>query len=120
MYQSMWDGHFVKNSNAKHRINHNLSDAAPINADLHRAGPRSWNLETKGADQIIKAGDAKQVTTEWGSPIVSVSEKDGRIRFCANYRRLNAVTNRDTNLNERMGECIDSTAEVQDIFNIES
>ena len=32
----------------------------------------------------------------WSSPIVMVRKKDGSWRFCVNFRKLNAVTHRDT------------------------
>lgn len=46
--------------------------------------------------------------TEWASPMVLVLNKDGTLRFCVNYKNLNAVTKPDLYLILHMGECIDS------------
>jgi hypothetical protein len=41
------------------------------------------------------AGVIRESKGPWPSPIVLVTKKDGGIRFCVDYRKLNSVTTRD-------------------------
>ncbi len=42
-----------------------------------------------------KEGTTTKSTGLWCSPIVIVRKKDGTIRFCVDYRKLNDVTHKD-------------------------
>ncbi len=44
----------------------------------------------------------------WTSPVVIVEKKDGKPRFCVDYRRLNAVTKRDVFPLKRIEEIFDA------------
>jgi RNase H-like domain found in reverse transcriptase/Reverse transcriptase (RNA-dependent DNA polymerase) len=47
-------------------------------------------------------------TSKWPSPVVLVPKRDGGMRFCVDYRKLNNVTERDVYPLPRLDECIDS------------
>lgn len=85
-YRSLWNGNLGKISVAKHRTESDLSNAAPIQASLYRAGPRQRNLEREEVYQMIKAGVAEPIITERASPIIFVSEKNESVWFCVDYR----------------------------------
>ena len=59
-------------------------------------------------DRMLRAGVIEPTSAEWASPVVSVPKKDGTMRFCVDYPKLNAVTIRDSYPLPRMDECIDS------------
>jgi len=46
--------------------------------------------------------------SEWGSNIVLVKKKDGSVRFCVDYRRLNNVTQKDVYPLPRVETCLDT------------
>ena len=65
-------------------------------------------MEKKEIDNMLEKGVIEPATTDWASPIVFVPKADGSLRFCVDYRRLNAMTVRDSYPIPRMDECIDS------------
>ena len=46
-------------------------------------------------------------TSDWCAPIVPVKKKDGTLRLCVDYRRLNAVSESDAYTMPRMDDVID-------------
>ena len=47
-------------------------------------------------------------TSPWSSPIVLVRKKDGTIRFCVDYRKVNSVTLKDSYRLLRIEDCLDA------------
>jgi len=45
--------------------------------------------------EMLRANVIEPSTSPWSSPIVIVRKKDGRLRFCIDFRRVNDVTERD-------------------------
>ena len=51
---------------------------------------------TDEVNDMLKKGIIRPSTSPWASPVVIVRKKDGTIRFCVDYRGLNAVTKKDS------------------------
>jgi len=44
----------------------------------------------------------------WTSPVVLVKKKNGKLRFCVDYRRLNKITKKDAYPLPRVDEMLDT------------
>ena len=70
-------------------------DSAPVRLQPRRV-PFALRPElTKMINDMLGAKVIQESSSPWASPIVLVRKKDGSLRFCADYRRLNAVTRKD-------------------------
>ena len=64
-------------------------------------------------EEIQKMIDNKLIqesSSPWSSPVVLVSKKNGKKRFCVDYRKLNAITKKDSYPLPRIDEMLDSLA----------
>ena len=106
-YSSMWDGTLGTIKATEHRID--LEDGTqPIRSLPYRQGPQTRKLTMDQIQKQLDAGVIEPCTSEWASPVVFASKKDGSMRFCVDYRRLNMKTKADAYPLPRMDDCIDS------------
>ena len=62
---------------------------------------------------MLKAEVIEPTSSPCSAPIVLIPKPDGSVRFCVNYRRLNAVTENDSYALPRIDDCLDSLGGVQ-------
>jgi predicted aspartyl protease len=60
--------------------------------------------------QMIEQGIVEPSHGEWRSNVVLVKKKDGSLRFCIDYRRLNDITRKDVYPLPRIDTCLDALA----------
>ena len=58
------------------------------------------------ADDVIEPS-----SSSWASPVVLVKKKDGGVRFCIDYRKVNAVTVKDAFPIPRIDDTLDCLVE---------
>ena len=103
----MWDGSLGEIKATCHRVP--LVDGARSHREMpRRTGPETKRKIAKEVRKMLHAGVIGPAASEWASPVVLVGKKDGSLRFCVDYRRLNMKTMTDTYRLPRMDDYIDS------------
>ena len=64
-------------------------------------------------EQLLSEGLIKPSKSPWASPVVLVPKKDGTIRLCMDFRRINTVTKTDPYPMSRIEDLIDGLANAQ-------
>ena len=85
-------------------------EALPIHSPPYRLPHARKEMVQKEIQQMLRDDLIEPSTSAWVSPIVLVTKKDGSIRICVDYRKINAVTHPDPFPMPRIEEMIDSLA----------
>ena len=80
------------NNSFEHRIE--TGSAAPIACSPRRVPVALEDKVDQLVQQLLQQKIIRPSVSPWNSPIVVVSKKNGEVRMCVDYRRLNAVTKR--------------------------
>ena len=83
-------------------------DARPINQRPYRLPLSKKAIVDQELDKMLEEGIIEPSSSPWASPLTLVPKKDGSIRFCVDYRALNAVTRPDAYPLPRIQDIIDS------------
>nr|VZI12710.1 unnamed protein product [Spirometra erinaceieuropaei] len=93
-----------------HLIQHTIDtgDAKPVWQPPRRISLRYREEVNKLLDELLQAKIIQPSPSPWASPIALVPKKDGSVRLCVDYRRLNAVTVRDSFPLPRLDDTLDA------------
>ena len=76
----------------QHQINL-ARDAKPVQQRRYRMNPNYATRVKEEIDKLLKIGFIRPVKrATWINPIMVASKKNGKIRVCVDYRKLNVVT----------------------------
>ncbi|CAM5095241.1 unnamed protein product [Eretmochelys imbricata] len=70
-------------------------NAHPIKVQPYRVSPQAKTATEQEIQDMLQMGVIRPSRSAWASPVVLVPKPDGEIRFCMDYRKLNAVTRPD-------------------------
>ena len=83
-------------------------DAPPFKIAPYKIAPNKIEMIRKEIQEMIDKGVIVPSKSPYSSPIVMVPKKDGSIRMCIDYRRLNSDTVKDAYPLPRIGQTIDA------------
>jgi len=85
----------------------NLKDSNPIKQVPRRIPLRMREEVDNIVEDMKRQGIIEESQSPWVSPAVMVRKKDGTVRFCVDYRKLNAVTIKDSYPIPRIDDMLD-------------
>ena len=93
---------------AEHAIE--TGNAAPIKQHPRRVPLAHAEAEKQAIEDLKAKGVIRESTSPWASPIVLVAKKDGGVRPCVDYRRVNQLVKPDGFPLPRIQGCLDAVA----------
>ena len=90
----------------EHEIN--LTDETPFNDPYRRIPPAMYEEVREHLKEMLDAGVIRESQSPFSSNVVLVRKKDKSLRFCIDYRKLNARTIRDCYSIPRIDETMDA------------
>ena len=86
----------------------NTETARPINCAPYRRAPIEREQLRNLVNDMLDKGVVRESQSPWASPVVLIPKKDGSVRFCVDYRKLNSVTTRDSYPLPRIDDCLNA------------
>ncbi|XP_073802330.1 ceramide kinase isoform X2 [Danio rerio] len=77
----------------QHRIY--TTSQVPIKQKPYRLSPVKQQVMEEQLEQMLRDGIVEPSHSSWASPVVLVPKKNGKLRFCVDYRKVNAITEND-------------------------
>ncbi|CAM4567746.1 unnamed protein product [Caretta caretta] len=94
-------------------------NARPIKVQPYRVSPQAKTAIEREIQDMLQMGVIRPSGSAWASPVVLVPKPDGEIRFCVDYRKLNAVTRPDNYPMPRTDELLEKLGWAQFISTLD-
>ena len=103
------DEHDLGHTNAiKHQIN--TGNSPPIRQHARCIPPARRHEAKNLLNDMLNNNIIQPSSSPWASPVVLVQKKDGSLRFCIDYRKVNAITRKDAYPLPRVDDTLDTLA----------
>ena len=89
-FSDMFDGRLGFTTAVEHQID--TGDSVPIRSAPHRVPPFLEDKVRAEIQRLVELGVLEESNGYWSSPACFIAKKDGRVRICADLRKVNAVT----------------------------
>ncbi|CAF2136424.1 unnamed protein product [Rotaria magnacalcarata] len=86
---------------------------SPVHTPPYRVSYRDEQIQREEIDKLLKQGIIEESTSPWSSPIVLVRKKDGSVRFCVDFRKLNNITTKDAFPMPRIEDIFDHLSQAE-------
>ena len=80
----------------------------PLRQPYRRQNPAVRREEMAQVQQMLSSNVIRPSNSPWASPVVMVRKKDGSLRFCVDFRQLNAATVKDAHPLPRIDDLLDA------------
>lgn len=90
----------------KHHID--TENNPPIRRPPYRTSPEQRQRIDTHVQEMLERGIIEPSNSAWSAPVVLVKKRDGTDRFCVDYRKLNAVTRKDSYPLPRTDDVLDA------------
>ena len=97
---------FGRTDKVKHSIN--TGDSPPVRQPVRRIPPYRRDEAKKLLSEMLAKDVIQRSNSPWASPIVLVQKKDGSIRFCVDYCKVNSITRKDAYPLPRVDDTLDT------------
>ena len=71
-------------------------DAMPIKQRPYRTSPECKREIGRQVREMLQKGIIQESVSPWSSPVVLVKKKDGSLRYCVYFRKVNQITRKDS------------------------
>ena len=90
-------------------VEHEIHTTGPaIRLPFRRQNPVIRDIEQQQVKEMLRDEVIRPSTSPWASPVVMVKKKDGTMRFCVDFRKMNDATIKDVHPLPRIDDTLES------------